>query len=59
MIFSQFKAIYIENMKLTELKKIADQHIKELEEKLANSITKSKNDKSNYVINNSDNVGYL
>jgi len=59
MIFSQFKAIYIENMKLTELKKIADQHIKELEEKLANSITKSKNDKNNYVINNSDNVGYL
>jgi len=56
MIFSQFKAIYIENMKLTELKKIADQHIKELEEKLANSVTKSKNDKNNYVINNSDNI---
>ncbi len=59
MIFSQFKAIYIENMKLTELKKIADQHIKELEEKLTKSITKPKNDKNNFVINNNDNVSYL
>jgi len=44
-------------MKLKELKKIGDQHIKELEEKLANSVTKiNKNEKNNYGINNNDNV---
>ncbi|ORX53320.1 hypothetical protein BCR36DRAFT_349132 [Piromyces finnis] len=59
LIFSQFKAIYIENIKLNELKTVADKHIKELEEKLANSLTKSsknEKDKNIYVINNNDNI---
>jgi len=57
MIYSQFKAIYIENMKLNELKKMADNHIKELEEKLSNSIVTTKSEKDRtFILNNSDNV---
>ncbi|ORY29056.1 hypothetical protein LY90DRAFT_705602 [Neocallimastix californiae] len=57
MIYSQFKAIYIENMKLNELKKMADNHIKELEEKLSNSIVTTKSEKDRtFILNNSDNI---
>jgi len=57
LIYSQYKALYLENMKLNELKKISDNHIKELEKKLSNSTPKSKTDKEKiFIINNNDNV---